>query len=88
MRIVPVRIALADTTVSAVNEELAALVPGDAAPGIDSLPLGLVDRTRPAAPGPSDSPTLFVWDDVLIVPGHRNLLMCINFSDRFPLEYV
>jgi hypothetical protein len=56
-----------------VDVELAALIQGGAAAGVDRLLLGVMDRARLAASRAPDRPPVLVRDYVLIALCHRNL---------------
>ena len=74
-RVVAVGVAFPDTTVPAVDEQFAALIPSDLSRGIDGLVLGLMYRTGALTASPADSPPAIVRNDMLISFCHVNLLV-------------
>ena len=68
--ITTVAVALANAAVTAMHDELTALVPGDAAGFRDSLGLGPVHRGRPAVTSPLDGPPVTPGYNVLILARH------------------
>jgi hypothetical protein len=69
-----VRIALADLAIAPVDKELSALISGDLAACIDRVLLGVVKGCCALAAGAPDSPSIFVWNYVLITLCHDRLL--------------
>ena len=79
-------VALPDAAISAVDEELRPLIPGDMAGRLDSFPLRCVDGVRPTAPRSADCPAFVVRDYVLIALTHRNLLQINDLTRPQPAK--
>ena len=58
--VISMRVALADTTVPAVDEQFAVLIPRDLTRGVNGLELGPVDRSSTLTTGSADGPTAAV----------------------------
>jgi hypothetical protein len=67
IRIVSVRVALADAAVLAVDQQLRVLVAGDLATGLDRLALGVMHRGQSLVAFAADGPFVAGRDDVLVL---------------------
>jgi|GEM_PF-6621346 len=73
-------IAVPDSAIPPVDEELSALVAGNLARSFDSLLLGPVNGRGALATRASYSPSAVMGNDVLITFTHNNLLILKDFA--------
>lgn len=75
-------VSLSDPAVTAMDQKLAALIPHDLSPMLDGFALGVVDRRRARVSFATNSPSLIVRDDVLVLTRHGFTSYLAAFVDR------
>lgn len=70
VRIIAVTVTVANTAVTAVNDQFASLVPGDVTAAIDGFTLSFKGGRSFGVPRPADAPLFAVTYDVLILTSH------------------